>query len=536
MGKKMKILLNKMNLFPNSKSTIIQFFCVPVLLFCWAFLLRKYFFCGFIMGDDSQEFGLIHHLMMHGIRLQDQLFQRFMGWIFNALSCKLFGLSESSYFLPILLISSSFSIIGYNILLNHGYSLKAAALSGLMIASAPFEVLAGVTRMNDLILAWFMVIALWALLTLKHNAVMQGAIIAACLWLGFYVKLWIVYILPLIFLYYGQKILKHQKWKGAISFFVCSFLFHGAISIFWKIKVGSFFPYIQTHAAHYAVPLNKLLYWFGLYPRMLFIGSEFGTTLFGAVPYLLALALPAKLVLSFLFTGDKKTYWDSLDFWLCFYYASLLLLINFFPNAFVFDKYYSMSRIFRYLTPVSFPMTLHLAKLIIDIYNILHKYVNTPKWKMIVTFCLLIGLNIYHTAEATRPGRTFYKNLKLVIEEIKKISPPVILSEDRLAYLIKNAYLQNSYNKEAVLRIKNTYIAKDYERWLIQNETTFPENTMLLTGLGGYVFYGAHGDGFRLSQFKNKLSSVWKLHKEFGLLDFLPVPEKVRLWKLSHKE
>jgi hypothetical protein len=525
-----------MTLSPDSKSTFIQRFCIPMMLFCWALLLRKYFFCGFIMGDDGQEFGLILHIINHGPMYRSQLFQRFMGWFFNVASCILFGYSETSYFLPIWLISSSFSIIGYKILLNHGYSFRSAVFSGFLIASAPFEVLSGASRMNDLILSWFIVIAFWALLSFKRRIVIQGIIIAVCLWLGFHTKLWVVYILPLIFLYYFWQILKYRKWNSLISFLICSFILHGGISIFWKIKAGSFLPFIQRHAAHYPVTAKQLSYVFGLYPHMIFQGSEFGTTLFGAVPYLLVIALFAKLVLVILLPRENKIHWNSLDFWLFFYYMSFFLLLNYFPNTFIFDKFYSVPRIFRYLTPISFPMTLHLTKLMIDIISLLHKQLKIYKWTIIITFCLLIGLNIYHTAEATRPGRTYRKNLKLVIQEIKQNSPPTVLAEDKLAYFLRKVYLQIPVDVRKVLPIKNIYTAHEHEEWLVKRESTFSEGTMLITGLASYVFYGAHYDGFRLSQFKNRLSPVWKLHKEFGTLDYLPVPEKVKLWKLSHKE
>jgi 4-amino-4-deoxy-L-arabinose transferase-like glycosyltransferase len=520
---KLKALFQKQHIF------------FPILLFIWAFLLRQYFFCGFIMGDDGIELPALQQIIDHGPIFTDQIFRRFMGWLLNFIFFKLFGVSEISYFLPTWLLSSSLSLIGYAILLNRGYSLRSAMFAGLMIASAPYEILTGAVRMNDLILSWFMIIAFWALLFFKRRTIIQGIIIAVCLWSGFYTKLWVVYIFPLFFLYYGWQIIKYKKWNGFISFLICSFILHGGISIFWKIKIGSFLPFIQTHAANYPVAAKQLSYVFGLYPHMIFQGSEFDTTLFGAVPYLLVIVLFTKLMLNIFLPKKNKIHWNSLDFWLFFYYMSFFLLLNFFPNAFVFDKFYSVPRIFRYITPISFPMTLHLAKLIIDICSLLHKHVKIYKWTMSITFCLLIGLNIYHTAEATRPGRTYRKNLKLVIQEIKQNPPPAVLTESWLSCYIKRVYLKSQEDKTQILRELRIHSIKEHEAWLNENESTLPEGTILLTGLASYVFYGAHYNGFRLSQFENKLSPAWKMYKEFGTLDYLPIPEKVILWKLSHR-
>jgi len=57
---------------------------------------------------------------------------------------------------------------------------------------------------------------------------------------------------------------------------------------------------------------------------------------------------------------------------------------------------------------------------------------------------------------------------------------------------------------------------------------------MLLTGLGSFIHYGAHLDGFRLAWFDEPLSPRWKPVKEYGLLTYLPRPERTRLWRLHH--
>ena len=48
-------------------------------------------------------------------------------------------------------------------------------------------------------------------------------------------------------------------------------------------------------------------------------------------------------------------------------WGTYFLLMEFFPNGFKLDAYYSVPRIFRYLAPLSFPIALHAAKCVLDV-------------------------------------------------------------------------------------------------------------------------------------------------------------------------
>ena len=58
---------------------------------------------------------------------------------------------------------------------------------------------------------------------------------------------------------------------------------------------------------------------------------------------------------------------DRADRLLLGFWGIVFLLIEFFPNGFTFDRYYTVPRIFRYLAPISFPVALHAAKLLLDV-------------------------------------------------------------------------------------------------------------------------------------------------------------------------
>ena len=486
------------------------------------------------MGDDPEEFGLIQHMLTSGQALNSNLYYRVSLWWLNALVIRLLGLSEATYFLPTWLMSASLSVIGYRLLLRWDYPLWEAALAGLFVATAPFEVFIGTVRANDLILSWFLALGLLAFVRYERQPVRQGIALAVALWLGFYVKIWAAYALPPLTVYYLVQ-LRRNRWRGMAAFAGTSGALHATTALFWKLKTGSWLPFLSQHAATYPIAPKDLLWVFGQYPSQLFRGSEFGITLFGTVPYLVLGLHAIKLGLKLSWRSREP--FRALDRWdrvLILYYVSWLLLINFFPMAFVFDHYYSAGRIFRYLTPLSFPITLHAAKLLLDLGRLM---ADRFRAGALVTalFVPLLAVNVIQTAEATRLGRIYRWALLPLVADVKHACPPQVLSESWLSHFLAHVYLRGACaGTTSVIHISgNVGSGAEYEAWLAAQEPTLPEGTMLITGLGNYVYYGCHTCGFLLRQFQRPLSPRWVLVKEYGVLPYLTRPEPARLWRLT---
>lgn len=507
---------------------------ISIAIFLFSFFLRRFFFCGFILGDDCEEFSLLQYLTSQGVNFEGHLQYRFGLWLFNILFFKLLGISETTFFLPTWIMSSSMGVIGYFIILRWQYRIVHAILGSLFIATTPFEILIGTVRANDLILSWLLVLGLLFFILFEKRSVLQGTLLAFFLWFAFYTKLWVIYLLPPIGIYYLLMIIRNKTWRGFFSFSITTLILHIVTCIFWKIRLGTFLPFIAKHSATYPVAMQDLWHIFQTYPSMIFRGSEFGTTLFGFIPYLLPVLLTAKFVLSKFF--KKYLQWDRFDTYLLVYYASFFLFLNFFPNSFSFDQYYSAPRIFRYLAPLSFPMSLHLAKLVIDFSRIKLPGIFAKKNTFIISLFLpLIAVNFYQTNNATMPGQIYRKTLTSILKDIEKQSPPQLLAESWLGFFLRNVYLKSTSHKTYIVPIYHVHIAKDYERWLEQKQPALPEGTMLISGFGNYVHYGAYYNGFLLRQFQGSLDPGWKLFKEYGMLSYLPLPEPARLWKLSGK-
>ena len=345
---------------------LVRYVLAPVIIFLFSLVLRGALFNGFVLGDDLQELHASVYMMANPPDLHDAFHIRFGVWLYNTAFFKLLGVSEFSFFLPTLMMSASLAVIGYFLLLRWGYGERDSFLAGLFIASAPFEVLIGVVRANDLIFSWFLALGFLSFVMLEKKPILQGVMVAAFLWLAFYVKLWAIYLLPPMLLYYLYGFVKKREWTGPLSFALVTLLLHGAMGLYFQRNIGMFFPFFAEHSATYPVDSSSLVWLFSIYPQMVFSGSQFGTTLFGYVPHLLLIMLSAKLLLMFVKPKSKFAGFDRQDLYLIAFYMSFFLLLEFFPNTFVFDQYYSAPRIFRYLAPISFPMTLHLAKLVLD--------------------------------------------------------------------------------------------------------------------------------------------------------------------------
>ena len=477
-------------------------------------LVRFWLRSGLILGDDAQEFGVLQHVLSNGPDLRDQLQVRFGGWVLNYVVCLLLGISETTVLVPSFVISSSFAVLAYLLLVRWGYDRVRATVGGLIVATAPFEVVLGTCRTNDLVLAGALGFGFGLMVLLEERPVWQGIVVAIALWFGFYVKLWAVYVLPALGLY-G---LIGRRWRAMLSFVVTSLVVHGATLYYWKSRLGNYTPFIGTHAANYPVAAKDLMLEWSRYPHMIFYGSEFETTLFGAIPWILCALLVWRMAWRRLDRAD----WLLLGFW-----GSFFLLIEFFPNSFTFDKYYSVPRIFRYLAPLSFPITLHAAKLVLDV---------TRRWRPAWTaaaIAVLLAVNVGGSMEATLPGRIHRDTLFRVIHEIERIGPPRVVAEITLGYWLERLYLDPWVIETQVETPPQIYEPRACEKWVRSSEARWPTGTLMLTGLGNYVHYGAHTQSLRLAWFDQPLDDRWELVGEYGVLSYLPRPEVARLWRLT---
>src|SRR5262249_52427711 len=299
----------------------------------------------------------------------------------------------------------------------------------------------------------------------------------------------------------------------------------------WNARLGHYFPFVTNHAATYPIPASDLRRLFLDYPKLVFVGSDLGTTLFGTVPYLLVALLALKVVARWLPAWLRArgpvdfARWDRLDVLMVTVYGVFFVLLNFVPNGFQLDHYYSAPRIFRYLAPISFALSLHAAKMLLDMTSVI-----APQRFVLVGVVLApMILNVVQAAEATEPGRDYRTTFLAIRDEIRRTAPPMVVAESVVADWFRHLYLADGHT--AVTTPYATYAARDYEAWLRKTQSQWPEGTVLITGLCSYVFYGAQQDGFRLRLFSRPLPPEWVVSKDYGMMSHLPDP--VQVWRLS---
>ena len=503
-----------------------------VALLAVAFSVRWWLRQGLVLGDDPQEYAVLLHILSNGPMLTDQLHLRFSGWIFNHLAFWLGGISETNFLLPTALLTSTLGVMAYAIFVRWGYGRLRAFLGGLLVALAPFELVLGSLRANDSYLELAIALGFTALVLLEDRPIRQGIALALCFWFGFYVKMFVVYALPALGLYY----LIGRRWRALASFTVASIVVHGATCLYWKAKIGSFAPFFSAYAANYPVPRSDLPDLFLKYPHLMFVGSfEFPTTLWGYLPHVLVILLAVKLVGTLVRSFPEWLRFDRGDRMLLVLWGSLFLLFEFFPNGFKLDAYYSVPRIFRYLAPISFPIALHAAKCVLDVTRL--RVVGMPSGAVAVGLVApLLALYVAQAWQANGPSRIYRRTFEAVRRDIRTMRPPMLVAESVLASYLRDLYLDPDESETQVTILHVEHAAADYERWIRAHEGGLPNGTILVTGLASFIHYGAHIDGPRLAWFQQPLSPAWKLVREYETLWYLPRPEPARLWQLERPE
>src|SRR6185369_4785838 len=151
----------------------------------------------------------------------------------------------------------------------------------------------------------------------------------------------------------------------------------------------------------------------------------------------------------------------------------------------------------------------------------------------VATASALLVANVFGDIDATLPGRIFRDSLFRVVHEIETQAPPHVVAEITLGYWLESLYLQRDRVETEVETPPQLYDPLVVEKWVHDAEQRWAPGTLLVTGLGNYVHYGAHAQSLRLPYFAKPLDDRWALVGEYGILSFLPRPETTRLWRLT---
>jgi hypothetical protein len=379
---------------------------------------------------------------------------------------------------------------------------------------------------------FFLACAFWAFVRFERAPRAQGAGVALALWLAFYAKLWSLFLYPVVGIHYLLRLVRGRETRGLVAFLGTSLVLHAAACAFWRVTTGTWVPFLERLSATYPVPAERLWSLFLEYPRAIFVGSEYGNTLFGLVPYLgvgaLALVVLAPRVPA-LAARAPRIALDRYDVWLLCSCLVFFALLEFFPNNFTFEQYYSVPRIFRYLAPLSFGLSLLAAKLLLDLAPLVPARLGL-RWIAALGVLVLVASGI---PDAVAPGLSHRARVAEIRQELRTSCPPEVVLEWWQAIFFRELHLREACPRSVVRAPTRPSQAKDDERWLREFEPRLAKGAVLVTGLIPYVYYTCHSCGFRLGLFDAPLDPRWSLVRELEPVRFDAAREPVRLWRWS---
>lgn len=80
----------------EGRKKVINHAVIPLIILLFAYSLRRYFFSGFILGVDAEEFGIANYILAHGPILDYPLHIRFGVRLFNLIFNKMVQAAPAS--------------------------------------------------------------------------------------------------------------------------------------------------------------------------------------------------------------------------------------------------------------------------------------------------------------------------------------------------------------------------------------------------------------------------------------------------------
>jgi hypothetical protein len=496
--------------------------CIALFAVCLA--VRVVLECGFVMGDDMAVVA-ISDVQSGGIHwIREQVNLRFGVWAPYLLSFKIFGSGELGFFVPTWVVSSSFASVAYLLLRRWGYSIAGALFGGLFVGLSPFEVLIGATMANDIFLAASFAYALLVWQYRDEIPKVAGALIGALLWFGFFNKAWVIYVFPFLGLEFLRDSFRGRRFGFWACFIAVTLVLHAAAAWSYMRQLGDPFPLLKLLPAHYPVPRAEMRRVLLLYPKQILFGDpDTATTLFGIVPYVWLIAFCIALVLR----GPRTVLVrDRASLELLVMSVGIFLLINFVPNYYSLTEYHSAPRIFRYLTPISFFLSLYAAKLLLDLAP------RIPAVVAAVCAVALLAANVAGAVRATAPGRENRRIIQGVVATVAADCPPELVIDSWQGWFFQRLYLKKKCPKTVVRGISVRWLGDEVaEQAFHDAEAHVPDGAMMVTGFGSYVYYTCSGCRIDPDHMKTPIAKQWELVRDIGQVTFRPEPLDVKVWR-----
>jgi hypothetical protein len=258
--------------------------------------LRLRYFSGYGLGDDIVLRNFLKMIVSQGNVLHDNLAYRFTWWLPTAITCRLWGLRELPYLLPILVAATcSFAVVyAFGKAL---YGRAGALVAGLLFLACPLDFAWSTMLTPDLQASLFSGLALLCvlraaeqLLPYPRRRLLAWAAFAS--WLAFHSKVACAPMaVPILYAFWRhRRMLTADLWA---FFLPACVLFGGTVAVSYAFTGDVFAPYSSEISAQglsgpVAVQFHRLTeYVFWLYLRWLFYRNQYGDFFYSIYPHLL---------------------------------------------------------------------------------------------------------------------------------------------------------------------------------------------------------------------------------------------------------
>jgi hypothetical protein len=258
--------------------------------------LRLWYFSGYGLGDDIVLRNFLNMVVSQGNVLHDNLAYRVVWWIPTAIMCRLWGLREIPYLLPILIAATcSFTVV--YVFGKALYGRTGALVAGLLFLACPLDFAWATMLTPDLQASMFSALALFCVLRAGEQVLPYPrrrllAWAALTSWLAFHCKVSCAAMaVPILFAFWRfRPVLGRDLWA---FFLPASVLFAGTVAVSYAFTGDVFAPYSSEISAQgltgpVAVKFHRLTeYVFWAYFRWLFYRNQYGDFFYSVYPHLL---------------------------------------------------------------------------------------------------------------------------------------------------------------------------------------------------------------------------------------------------------
>jgi len=258
--------------------------------------LRLLYFSGYGLGDDIVLRNFMNMIVSQGTVLHDNLAYRVTWWIPTAITCRLWGLRELPYLLPILVAATcSFAVVyafGKTL-----YGRAGALVAGLLLLACPLDFAWSTMLTPDLQASLFSGLALFCVLRAAEQLLPYPrrrllAWAAFTSWLAFHSKVACAPMaVPILYAFWRhRRMLTADLWA---FFLPACVLFGGTVAVSYAFTGDVFAPYSSEISAQgltgsVGVQFHRLTeFVFWAYVRWLFYRNQYGDFFYSVYPHLL---------------------------------------------------------------------------------------------------------------------------------------------------------------------------------------------------------------------------------------------------------